>query len=46
MLPDGKKQFIKNERYPVQIARDSEGRLMMQYIDSNALAPECDQLIN
>jgi len=42
VLPDGKLQFVRNERYPTQIARDAEGRLMMQYV-GDELAPECDQ---
>jgi hypothetical protein len=44
VLPDGKRKFLKNERYPVRIARDAEGRLMMQVLDSNLLARECDHL--
>jgi hypothetical protein len=29
-LPNGKSEFIRNERYPVRIARDADGRVMMQ----------------
>ncbi|MGH9606222.1 MAG: hypothetical protein ACRD3N_11055 [Terracidiphilus sp.] len=43
-LPDGKVQFLSNERYPVRIARDADGRLMMQVIYSDDLQPECDHL--
>lgn len=42
VLPGGKQQFIRNERYPIRIARDSAGRLMMQKIYSDDLNPECD----
>jgi hypothetical protein len=44
VLPDGKLQFIRNERYPTRIARDADGRLMMQVISSYDLFPECDSL--
>lgn len=44
VLPDGKWQFIRNERYPVRIARDTNGRLMMQMVDSDELDPDCDHL--
>ena len=44
VLPGGKQQFIRNERYPVQIARDADGRVMMQGITSDDLLPECDRL--
>lgn len=40
----GKQQFLRNERYPSRIARDADGRLMMQVIDSDALPAECDRL--
>jgi hypothetical protein len=43
-LPNGTLQFIQNERYPVRIARDADGRLMMQVIDRDDLQPECDRL--
>ena len=33
VLPDGKLQFVRNERYPTRIARDSDGRLMMQVVN-------------
>jgi hypothetical protein len=44
VLPGGKLEFIRNKRYPIQIARDNEGRLMMQILQSDDLQPECDQL--
>lgn len=44
VLPDGKLQFLRNLRYPARIARDAAGRLMMQDIRSDDLAPECDHL--
>jgi hypothetical protein len=44
VLPNGDLRFIRNERYPTKIARDSQGRIMMQLIDSEELSPECDQL--
>ena len=44
VLPDGKRQFIRNERYPTRIGRDADGRLMMQDIRSDDLNPECDRL--
>lgn len=44
ILPDGKVKFIQNERYPTRIARDTEGRVMMQMIHSDRLLPECDHL--
>jgi len=44
VLPDGKLQFIRNERYPSRIARDAEGRTMMQMIAADDLSPECDHL--
>lgn len=44
VLPDGKLQFIRNERYPTRIARDADGRIMMQVIRTNDLLPECDHL--
>jgi hypothetical protein len=43
-LPDSKLQFITNERYPIRIARDANGRLMMQDIHSDDLQSECDHL--
>lgn len=43
VLPDGKQQFIRNDRYPIQIARDATGKLRMQEIDDNDLDPDCDQ---
>jgi hypothetical protein len=44
ILPDGKQKFLHNERYPTRIARDADGRLMMQVIHSDNLLPECNQL--
>lgn len=44
VLPNGKQQFLRNERYPTRIARDADGRLMMQALNSDDLAPECDRL--
>lgn len=43
VLPDGKQQFIRNDHYPIQIARDAIGRLRMQQIDDADLDPACDQ---
>jgi hypothetical protein len=39
-LPDGKQQFLRNHRYPVQLARDSEGRIHVQSVEPK---PECDR---
>lgn len=44
VLPDKQLQYIRNERYPTQIARDADGRLMMQVINSDHFFPECDRL--
>jgi hypothetical protein len=44
VLPDGKLQFNRNQRYPARIARDNDGRLMMQRILSDQLQSECDHL--
>jgi hypothetical protein len=44
VLPDGKLQFIRNERYPTRIARDADRRLMMQVVPTDGLFPECDRL--
>ncbi len=44
VLPDGKLQFIRNERYPARIARDADGRLMMQVNPSDDLLHECGRL--
>jgi hypothetical protein len=41
-LPDGKQQFIRNEIYPVQVARDSDGRIRVQVVGAHP-QPECDQ---
>jgi hypothetical protein len=41
ILDDGKQRFIRNERYPVELARDSNGRVRLQAV---ALMPECDHL--
>jgi hypothetical protein len=43
ILPDGKQQFLENERYPIQIARDSDGRFMTQEVGPDDLVPECDE---
>lgn len=43
-LPNGKQQFIRNERYPSRIARDADGRIMMQMVLTDRLQPECDHL--
>jgi hypothetical protein len=43
-LPDGTQRFITNERYPTQIARDPQGRLMMQVLEADGLPSECDHL--
>jgi len=44
VLPDGKLQFVRNERYPTRIARDADGRLMMQVLQADPLSPECHWL--
>lgn len=44
VLPDGKQQFIRNDRYPAQIARDADGRVMMQKRPTDHLSPECEHL--
>jgi len=44
VLADGKEQFLSNEHYPAQIARDLQGRLMMQDKRSDDLPPECNHL--
>jgi hypothetical protein len=44
VLADGKQQFVRNERYPTLIARDQDGRVMMQQISTDDLPPECDRL--
>lgn len=44
VLPDGKLRFLGNERYPTKIARDAQGRIMMQTVDPEELSPECDEL--
>src|SRR6516165_9183623 len=44
ILPNGEQQFIRNERYPIRIARDAEGRLMMQEQSTDDLDPDCDHL--
>jgi hypothetical protein len=40
IMPDGKPKFIKNERYPVQLGRDGDGRVLLQAVE---VSPECDQ---
>lgn len=42
VLPDGRQEFLRNERYPIAMARDQDGRLMMQMLETDGLAPECD----
>jgi len=44
VLPDGEQQFIRNDRYPVQIARDADGRMMMQADPTDNLSSECGHL--
>jgi len=44
VLPGGKLRFLKNERYPTKVARDSKGRIMMQFLDSEERSTECDDL--
>jgi hypothetical protein len=44
ILPDSKQKFLHNERYPTRIARDADGRLLIQVIHSDNLLPDCDQL--
>ena len=44
VLPDGKQQFLHNDRYPTRIARDEDGRVMMQMVQTDDLQPECDHL--
>jgi hypothetical protein len=44
ILADGSQKFLRNERYPLRIARDDKGRLRMQEIASDNLHPECDHL--
>jgi len=47
VLPDGQQQFLRNERYPDRIARDADGRLMMESEESMVngdLPPDCDRL--
>lgn len=43
VLPDGKQRFIRNQRYPILIARDAKGRVRMQDLDSDSVLPECDK---
>jgi len=40
-LPDGKQQFLRNEHYPVKIARDSEGRVRIEIVELPNV--ECDK---
>lgn len=44
VLPDGKFQFVRNERYPTGLARDADGRVMMQALESDDLDPDCNRL--
>jgi hypothetical protein len=39
--PDGRLQFVRNVRYPTPIARDSDGRLMMQNLNVESVSTEC-----
>ena len=41
VLPNGKRHFIRNERYPSRIARNADGRIMMQIMDE--ISSECDR---
>jgi len=41
VLADGKSQFVRNVRYPTPIARDANGRLMMQDLNLESVATEC-----
>jgi hypothetical protein len=43
VLPSGELRFIRNERYPTRIARDSAGRLMMQVVHDMDMSTECDR---
>jgi hypothetical protein len=40
ILPDGKQKFLRNDRYPAQMARDSEGRIRIESIQPQS---ECDR---
>jgi hypothetical protein len=42
VLPNGKRHFIRNERYPTRIARAADGRIMMQSVGDDVLS-ECDR---
>lgn len=42
MVPDGKQQFIRNGRYPIRLARSSEGRVRLDIVPNPP--PECDHL--
>lgn len=44
VLPGGKLQFLRNDHYPVRIARDADGRLMMQVLKTDPENPECHWL--
>lgn len=46
VLPNGKRQFLRNEHLPVEIARDAEGRLMIKRVNrgDHPLPAECDHL--
>jgi hypothetical protein len=41
MLPGGKQQFLRNEQYPGKLARDSEGRVRVKFVDETQ--GQCDQ---
>jgi hypothetical protein len=42
VLPDGKRHFIRNERYPTRVARAADGRIMMQSFGDD-VSSECDR---
>ena len=42
VLHDGRQQFIRSERYPSRIARDADGRIMMQSFGDD-ISSECDR---
>lgn len=42
ILPDGKQEFIRNLRYPEEVARDTAGRVRIGIV--TLLQPECDRL--
>ncbi len=38
-LPDGKQKFVRYDNFPFQIARDSQGRVRVQYVDGVECEP-------